>query len=99
MKIAIDTVTDSKEDILKAIRLLQSLVGHNSSQDSQASRSIFDSPSPSLFGDTPAPTQTEQSANPVAAFGNMFGDNAPAPQQSASELIEEAEEHPKVELY
>jgi hypothetical protein len=95
MKIAIDTVTDSKEDILKAIRLLQSLVGHNSSQDSQASRSIFDSPSPSLFGDAPA---QPQESNPVAAFGNMFGDNAPAPQQpSASELVEE--EEPKVELY
>jgi hypothetical protein len=99
MKIAIDTVTDSKEDILKAIRLLQSLVGHEGSHGSQASRSIFDSPSPSLFGDAPAQTQPEQGANPVAAFGNMFGDNAPAPQQSASELIEEAEEHPKVELY
>ncbi len=95
MKIAIDTVTDSKEEILKAIRLLQSLVGHESS--SQQSKSIFDSPSPSLFGDAPAQTQ-EPSANPVAAFGNMFGDNAPA-QPSASELVEEAEEKPRIELY
>jgi hypothetical protein len=94
MKIAIDTVTDSKEDILKAIRLLQSLVGHESG--SQQSRSIFDSPSPSLFGDAPA--QTQEQANPVAAFGNMFGDNAPA-QPSASELVEEAEDKPRVELY
>jgi hypothetical protein len=95
MKIAIDTVTDSKEDILKAIRLLQSLVSH---EGQQASRSIFDSPSPSLFGDTPAQTPPEQSANPIAAFGNMFGDNAPAQQPTASELVEE-EDKPRVELY
>ncbi len=92
MKIAIDTVTDSKEDILKAIRLLQSLVGH----ESQQSRNIFDSPSPSLFGDAPAQTQE---SNPVSAFGNLFGDNAPAQQPSATELVEEAEEKPRIELY
>ena len=94
MKIAIDTVTDSKEDILKAIRLLQSLVSH----ESQQSRSIFDSPSPSLFGDAPAQTQSQES-DPVSAFGNLFGDNAPAQQPSATELVEEAEEKPRIELY
>ncbi len=92
MKIAIDTATDSKEEIQKAIRLLQSLVEHEGS----GSRNIFDSPSPSLFGDSPA--QSEPSANPVSAFGSMFGDDAPAPQSAIVELPKK-EEKPRIELY
>ncbi len=89
MKIAIDTSTDSREDIRKAIRLLQSLIEH------EGSRNIFDSPSPSLFSDAPA--QPEQGANPAAAFGNMFGDNAPAQQPTT--VLPKKEEMPKIELY
>ncbi len=87
MKISIDTAADSKEDIRKAIRLLQSLVEH------EGARNIFDSPSPSLFGDAPA----QQESSPAAAFGNLFGDNAPALQSTVTEVP--VEKKPKIELY
>ncbi|MEM4239588.1 MAG: hypothetical protein QXM31_00525 [Candidatus Woesearchaeota archaeon] len=90
MKISIDTAADSKEDIRKAIRLLQSLVEH------EGSRNIFDSPSPSLFSDT----QARPEASPAAAFGNLFGDNAPAQQSTLAEVpVEKKEKEPRIELY
>lgn len=95
MKISIDTAQDSKEEIRKAIRLLQALVEHEASQ---GSRNIFDSPSDSLFGDTPsAPSPESSSTN---AFSDLFSDNAPAPQTTTTEETEEKkEESSQVELY
>lgn len=98
MKISIDTASDSKEDIRKAIRLLQSIVEH----DNAHSRDIFASPSTDIFGNAPASSAPAQDANPVAAFGNLFGDNAPAQQPSASTVVdipEEKKDLPKIELY
>lgn len=89
MKISIDTSTDSKEDIRKAIRLLQSIVEH----ETHGSRDIFASPSSDLFGSTPA--QDAAAASPVSAFGNLFNDDAPK-QQSAEE---KEKDFPKIELY
>ncbi|MEM2916295.1 MAG: hypothetical protein QXT19_02990 [Candidatus Woesearchaeota archaeon] len=90
MKISIDTVADSKEDIRKAIRLLQSLVEH------EEARNIFDSSSPSLFNDSSA----QPEANPVAAFGNLFGDKAPAQQSTTMAVSEEKKDKaPRIELY
>ncbi|MEM4246964.1 MAG: hypothetical protein QXR48_04230 [Candidatus Woesearchaeota archaeon] len=90
MKISIDTIADSKEDIRKAIRLLQSLVEH------EGAKNIFDSPSPSLFSGSAA----QPDANPVAAFGNLFGDNAPAQQSTITEVSEEKKDKaPRIELY
>ncbi len=90
MKIAIDTSTDSKDDIRKAIRLLQSLIEH------EGIRNIFDSPSPSLFSSAPA----QQESSPAAAFGNLFGDNAPAQQSTVTEVpVEKKEKEPRIELY
>lgn len=95
MKISIDTAADSKEDIRKAIRLLQSLVEHDAAQ---GSRNLFDSPGADLFGSAPAQAQAaEPSASPLAAFGNLFGDDAPAQQQSALELPKDKK--PQIELY
>jgi len=95
MKISIDTATDSKEDIRKAIRLLQSIVEHEGS----ASRDIFSAPGAGLFGDS-QPAAAEPASNPVTAFGSLFGDNAPA-QQSQSTMIpeEKKEKQPQVEFY
>lgn len=96
MKISIDTAADSKEDIRKAIRLLQSLVEHDASS---GSRNLFDSPSADLFGSAPAQAAqaAEPSASPLVAFGNLFGDDAPAQQPVSSELPKEKK--PQVELY
>lgn len=97
MKISIDTASDSKEDIRKAIRLLQSIVEH----DNAHSRDIFASPSTDIFGNAPA-SAPQSDSNPVAAFGNLFGDNAPAQQPSASTVVdipEQKKDLPKIELY
>lgn len=90
MKISIDTAADSKADILKAIKLLQSLVEHH-----QESRDMFSSSSTDIFASAPAAAPAE---NPVAAFGNMFGDSAPTP---AAQVIEQKDDDdvPKIELY
>lgn len=94
MRISIDTAQDSREDIRKAIRLLQALVEHDASQ---GSKNIFDNPSPDLFGSS-APAQE---SNPVSAFGNLFGDNAPAPATGAPAVPEEkkGDDVPEVEWY
>ena len=99
MKISIDTAADSKEDIRKAIRLLQSLVEHDASS---GSRNLFDAPGADLFGSAPAqsqPASAEPSASPLAAFGNLFGDNAPAQQAVSSELPKDKKDLPQIELY
>ena len=100
MKISIDTVSDSKEDIRKAIRLLQSLVEHEAAQ---GSRNLFDSPSADLFGSAPAQaspaSSAEPAANPLAAFGSMFGDDAPAQPAASVELPKKRADLPQVEFY
>ncbi len=87
MKISIDTSTDSKEDIRKAIKLLQSIVEH----ETQGSRDIFNSPSTDLFGSTPS------AEAPVSAFGNLFSDDAPV--QQPTQNAEDKKDLPKIELY
>lgn len=95
MKISIDTSTDSKEDIRKAIKLLQSIVEHDAAQ---GSRNIFDSPSADLFGNAPAQSQPTQQSNPVSAFGSLFSDdNQSVPTETQSQL--KKEEQPEIEFY
>ncbi|MEM4264122.1 MAG: hypothetical protein QW666_04500 [Candidatus Woesearchaeota archaeon] len=85
MKITIDTGQDSHTDIKKAIRLLQSIVG-DAEVYTNASRNIFDSPSPEV---------SQQSSEPANAFANMF-DSAPG----VSEKKEENKEKEfRLELY
>jgi hypothetical protein len=95
MKITIDTANDSPENIRKAIRLLQALVEHDAAQ---GSRNLFDSPGADLFGSAPAQQAPAQDANPLAAFGNMFGDDAPAQQQPKDDE-ELPRERPQLEFY
>lgn len=83
MKISIDTVADSKEDICRAIRLLLSLVGQ------EPSRNLFDSPGAGLFVNNPV-----QDQNAASAFGSLFGDDV---KQKVGEKQESGV--PKVELY
>jgi hypothetical protein len=92
MKISIDTAADSTADILKAIKLLQSLVEHH-----QESRDMFSSSNTDIFASTPSPAPAP-AENPVAAFGNMFGDGAPAP---ATQVVQQKDDDdvPKIELY
>lgn len=97
MKISIDTATDSKEDIRKAIRLLQSIVEQDASQ---GTRNLFDAPGADLFGNVSAQSAApEQNANPVSAFGSLFGDNSPVQQQSSSALPKEKKDIPQIEFY
>ena len=86
MQISIDTSRDSKEDIIKAIHLLHSIIGENH-QTSTASRNIFDNPSPEL------PIQQIQPAA-QSAFSSFF-DNMNKPQivQAKKESVS------RVELY
>ena len=95
MKISIDTSADSKEDIRKAIKLLQSIVEHET-----ASRDIFSSPGADLFTDSQPATPVAPESNPVSAFSAMFSDNAPVAQPSSSvELPKKKEDVPHIELY
>ena len=93
MKISIDTAQDSKEEIRKAIRLLQALADNDASQ---GSRNLFDSPSAELFSNN-EPTQSEPSETPTNAFGSMFGDDAPEP--TASVEVPEKKNKDRIELY
>lgn len=96
MKISIDTSADSKEDIRKAIRLLQSIVEHDAAQ----SRDIFSSPGVEVYGGTPSTTASEPANNPVAAFGALFSDTAPVAQPSSSvELPRKKDDVPQIEYY
>ena len=84
MKITIDTGQDSHTDIKKAIRLLQSIVG-DAEVYTNASRNIFDDPSPTV--------NQQQSPAPTTAFTNLF--DSPA----KSETKEDKEKAFKLELY
>ena len=90
MKLSIDTAADSKEDIRKAIRLLQALVEHDASQ---GSKNLFDSPSADLFGSTPE-QPVVPSQNAAAAFGSLFNDDKPVPAEKEGD-----ESVPQIELY
>jgi hypothetical protein len=97
MKISIDTAQDSREDIRKAIRLLQALVEHDASQ---GSRNIFDDPVPDLFGNTSASgSSSPASSNQTSAFADLFSDNAPTQQPSAPAVPERKERIPEIEFY
>lgn len=89
MRISIDTVKDSKEDILKAIRLLNSIIGE-SHITSAHSRNIFDNPQPEL----PAQQQTFQAQQASSPFGSFF-DNINQTQPS----VDKKESRTRVELY
>ena len=80
MKITIDTNTDSREDIKKAIRLLLAVVGEGIGSSESSSRNIFDSSSPSV-----EPGAGQQ--------GNIFGSlfDGEKKEESKSEEIPELE--------
>ncbi|MEM3154217.1 MAG: hypothetical protein QW165_01460 [Candidatus Woesearchaeota archaeon] len=83
MRITIDTKTDSKDEIRKAIKLLMGLVGHEvytNEPEKPVQQNIFDSPSPA-----------------VPNLMSMF-DSAPStPEQAPPE--EKKEDFPQVEFY
>jgi len=95
MKITIDTSQDSHNDIRKAIRMLQSIVGEGPVYSNSPSRNIFDDPSPSLGSSSePEPAQEQDTGN---AFASIF-DN-PAPASESEEKKEEDEEIPELQFY
>ena len=97
MKISIDTAQDSKEEIRKAIKLLQALVEHDASE---GSRNLFDSPSADLFGNAASESSSESSSeqSPTNAFSNLF-DESSSSEQSTPEPEEKKKDSPQVELY
>ena len=93
MKITIDTSQDSHEDIRKAIRLLQGIVGQQGVYTNAPSRNIFDDPSPAL-GPSEQPSE-EKSDN---AFASIFDSPAPA-SESEEAKEEEKEDIPEIQFY
>ena len=98
MQISIDTSRDSKEDILKAIHLLHSIIGEHH-QTVTMSRNIFDNPQAELplqqmmpTPQTQLQTQTQQPAQSV--FGSFF-DNINKQQPTTIKK----ENSSRVELY
>ena len=82
MKLTIDTKTDSKDEIRKAIRLLMGLVGGkevftNEIPEKQSQPNIFDSPEPSVGNmmsmfDTPESTETTEEPKEKAPEVQLF---------------------------
>jgi len=96
MKITIDTSQDSHADILKAIKLLQSVVGEGSVYSNSPSRNIFDNSSPGLGPSSePEPAQEQDTGN---AFASIFDNPAPA-SETEEKKEEEKEEMPHLEFY
>ena len=97
MKITIDTSQDSHSEIKKAIRMLQSIVGHSDEVYTNApSRNIFDDPSPGL-GQSPQKSLPEEPAS-SNAFASMF--NTPASTDDDKEKeTEEDDAIPQIEFF
>ncbi|MBW2973437.1 hypothetical protein KY346_03525 [Candidatus Woesearchaeota archaeon] len=93
MKITIDTSQDSHEDIRKAIRLLQGIVGQQGVYTNAPSRNIFDDPSPSL--ESSEEPSEESSGN---AFASIFDSPAPA-SESEEQKQDEDTDLPEIQFY
>lgn len=78
MKITVDTKEDSHEDIRKAIKILQNLIG-----DSQE-----------IFTNQPSSESVGSQQSTASAFNNIFGDASDSSQSKAapSETPEQTEE-------
>ena len=91
MKITIDTKTDSKDEIRKAVRLLMSLAeGHhdvftNEPEKPASQPNIFDSPTPAVEN------------NLMSMFDNADTPTQPAPETSEEET--QKDDAPQVEFY
>ncbi len=86
MKITIDTSNDSKEDILKAIDLLNQLIGNNSSQSTTTTSNYnnYESqPATMNFNYNPQP-QATQPAPQESGMLNMFNSPEPTPQPTTN---------------
>ncbi|MBW3004411.1 hypothetical protein KY310_01095 [Candidatus Woesearchaeota archaeon] len=94
MKITIDTSQDSHNDIRKAIRMLQSIVGEGPVYSNSPSRNIFDDPSPGLGASEPEPVAEQDTGN---AFASIFDNSAPASE--TEEKKEEDEDIPEIQFY
>ncbi|MBW2999095.1 hypothetical protein KY339_00340 [Candidatus Woesearchaeota archaeon] len=92
MKITIDTSQDSHEDIRKAIRLLQGIVGQQGVYTNAPSRNIFDDPSPAL-----GPSEQPSEETSDSAFASIF--DSPAPASESEETKEEKEDIPEIQFY
>ncbi len=89
MKITIDTKTDSKDEIRKAIKLLMGLVGHHDVYTNEPEKpapqpNIFDSPSPAV------------NSNLMSMFDSA---ETPAQPTETTETEEKQDDIPQVEFY
>ncbi len=97
MKLTIDTSQDSHNDIRKAIKLLQSVVGEGPVYSNSPSRNIFDDPSPSLAPSSePEPVAEQDTGN---AFASIFDNPAPASEEDAKLKEEEDKDIPEIQFY
>jgi len=92
MRITIDTQSDSKDEIRKAIKLLLSLAGEGSvySNEPSGTRNIFDSSSPTV-------PMTESQSAPAQPSGSIFGNLFDADKQE--QTMPEKKDNPKIEFY
>ena len=94
MKITIDTTQDSHENIKKAIKMLQSIVGDEAltnSLDIISQSQQQSSPIVNIFGDT-AQAEEPKSADSDSTSGDVFGNVFDSNEQSAeAKSVENAE--------
>ncbi len=105
MKITIDTKTDSKEEIRRAVELLSNLLGVRSNQP----RNIFEDNAPSASNpfsmfDGRQESSPQQSPPSNNAFSSMFGgDSTPSTSNYSSEdktlKEDDDDEEPVIEYY
>lgn len=84
MQISIDTSRDSKEDIVKAIKLLESIIGEH--HITMTSRNIFENPS----------SDVSQPQAQASVFGSFF-DNVAKSDAPVAPIKKQS--IPRVELY
>lgn len=98
MKITIDTSQDSHNEIRKAIKMLQSIVGEGPVYSNSPSRNIFDDPSPGLGPSSePEPAQEQDTGN---AFASIFDNPAPSEPDNAEDIKkEEDRDLPEIQFY
>ncbi|MBD3303609.1 hypothetical protein GF343_00535 [Candidatus Woesearchaeota archaeon] len=97
MKITIDTSQDSHNDIRKAIKMLQSIVGEGLVYSNSPSRNIFDDPSPGLDSSgAPEPAAEQDTGN---AFASIFDNSSGASGSEEKKQEEKDEDMPQLEFY
>ena len=95
MKISIDTKEDSKEELMGALRMLQSILNEKNvyTNEPRWARKQQETPK-NIFSDEPQPTSEAASGS---LLGSLFsGDSQLKTEEKPAEPQEEPEEKPKI---